>query len=108
MRYAIALSFVALLAGTLAAGAADLSRLSQPRQSLRGFHELPFPRDERAQTVWASGASWSECGAYCAWGMAGCLRRDAQGRCISLGDACDRYCLKQCRTLGGPLLSITD
>jgi hypothetical protein len=68
--------------------------------------ELPFPRSERAQSVWASGACWSECGSYCTWGLAGCLSRDAQGQCLKLTDKCDRYCQRECRTLGGPLLPI--
>ena len=68
--------------------------------------DLPFPRSERAQSVWASGACWSECGSYCAWGMAGCLERDAQGQCLKLTDKCDRYCQRECRTSGGPLLPI--
>jgi hypothetical protein len=68
--------------------------------------ELPFARGERAQSVWASGACWSECGSYCAWGEAGCLARDVQGTCLKLTDACDRYCQRECRTSGGPLLPI--
>ena len=68
--------------------------------------ELPFPRSERAATVWAAGACWSECGAYCAWGQSGCLERDAQGLCLKLTDACDRYCQRQCRSQGGPALPI--
>lgn len=67
---------------------------------------LPFPRSERAQSVWASGACWSDCGSHCAWGLAGCLERDAQGQCVRLTDACDRYCQRECRTSGGPLLPL--
>jgi hypothetical protein len=67
---------------------------------------VPFPRSERAQSVWASGACWSECGSYCAWGQSGCLERDAQGQCLKLTDKCDRYCQRECRTWGGPLLPI--
>jgi hypothetical protein len=73
-----------------------------------GERELPFPRSERAQSVWAGGACWSECGSYCAWGFAGCLKQDAQGHCIQLTDDCDRYCQRQCRKQGGPLLGIFD
>lgn len=65
---------------------------------------LPFPRSERAQSVWASGVCWNECGAYCASGLVGCLKRDPQGHCLQLTDRCDRYCQNQCRTEGGPLL----
>jgi hypothetical protein len=67
---------------------------------------LPFPRSERAQSVLASGVCWSDCGAHCAWGMAGCLTHDAQGECLKLTDACDRYCQRECRSSGGPLLPI--
>ena len=65
---------------------------------------LPFPRSERAQSVWASGVCWNECGAYCSHGLVGCLARDAQGQCLKFTDRCDRYCQNQCRTQGGPLL----
>jgi hypothetical protein len=68
--------------------------------------ELPFPRDERAESVWASNACWTQCGSYCAWGMAGCLKEDSQGRCLKLTDKCDRYCQRECRTKGGPYLPI--
>jgi hypothetical protein len=89
---------------------ADLS--TQPRLSVKTGYQtgytraLPFPRSERAQSVWASGACWTECGSYCAWGMAGCLEVDAQGQCLKLTDDCDRYCQRQCRTSGGPWLPL--
>ena len=67
---------------------------------------LPFPRSERAQSVWASNACWSECGSYCAWGQTQCLERDSQGQCLKLTDRCDRSCQRECRTSGGPLLPI--
>jgi hypothetical protein len=82
--------------------AAELTARSPTVRSLT----LPFPRSERAQSVWASGACWSECGSYCAWGLAGCLARDAQGQCVKLTDTCDRYCQRNCRTSGGPLLTL--
>ena len=66
--------------------------------------ELPFPRSERAQSVWASDRCWRECGSYCAWGMAGCLQQDSQGLCLKLTDKCDRYCQRECRTAAGPFL----
>jgi hypothetical protein len=64
----------------------------------------PFPRSERAEAVSAENACWNDCGAHCTWGVAACLRTDAQGHCLKLGDACDRYCQRECRTQGGPLL----
>jgi hypothetical protein len=73
----------------------------------RHSQELPFPRSERAQSVWALGACWNECGSHCAWGLAGCVTRDAQGQCLKLTDACDRHCQRECRSIiGGPLLPL--
>jgi hypothetical protein len=85
-----------------AAWAAD-NKVPSWRYNAHGS-ELPFPRSERAQSVWASGACWRECGSYCAWGMAGCLQQDSQGRCLKLTDKCDRYCQRECRTSAGPFL----
>jgi len=65
---------------------------------------LPFPRSERAESVRASGACWDECGSHCTWGVAACLSHDAQGHCLKLGNACDRYCQRECRTSGGPFV----
>jgi len=103
----IALLIVGILlppAGSAVAGDGVKSwRASAKGQESR---ELPFPRDERAQSVWGSGACWSECGSYCAWGQNGCLAHDTQGQCIKLTDKCDRYCQRECRTSGGPLLPL--
>lgn len=91
-----------LLRGGGPAMAADVSL----RPAAARTFALPFPRGERAQSVWASRACWSDCGAYCAWGEAGCLNRDSQGQCLKLTDTCDRYCQRECRTSGGPLLPL--
>jgi len=93
-------TLMAVLAGD-PAGAADVTL--QPA-ALAAPHALPFPRSERAQSVWASGVCWKECGAYCTHGLVGCLDRDSQGQCLKYTDRCDRYCQNQCRTQGGPLL----
>src|SRR5689334_3256007 len=66
--------------------------------------QLPFPRTERAAAVWDERACWSQCGALTAWGMADCLRRDAQGLCVERADHGDRMCQRTCRTSGGPYL----
>ncbi len=101
------LGLLLLLPGLSAAVAADLGAGAGPvRAPTVRSKVLPFPRSERAQSVWASGACWSECGSYCAWGEAGCLSRDPQGRCLKLTDTCDRYCQRECRTSAGPLLPL--
>ena len=64
----------------------------------------PFERSERAASIWASDACWSDCGATCAWNLNGCLYRDTQGTCILYSAACDRYCQRDCRSQGGPFL----
>ncbi|MDO8877617.1 MAG: hypothetical protein Q8M24_13360 [Pseudolabrys sp.] len=104
-----ALILIALLATVLMSGAGGGGALAADltyRSSMMRSQPLPFPRSERAQSVWASNVCWSECGSYCAWGQAGCLQRDTQGQCLKLTDTCDRYCQRQCRTSGGPLLPI--
>ena len=91
------------------AAAADTSAFSAPvRQATltTPAKVLPFPRSERAASVWAGDACGRECGSHCAWGMVGCLSHDTQGRCLALVDTCDRYCQGQCRSAGGPLLPI--
>ncbi len=69
-------------------------------------HALPFARSKRAQAVWANDACWRACETHCTWGEAACLKFDAQGRCLTLTDACDRSCQRQCRSWAGPLLPI--
>lgn len=67
---------------------------------------LPFPRGRRAASIWASRTCWNDCRASCAWDLNGCLRYNTQGICILYSAACDRYCQRDCRPLGGPLLPI--
>jgi hypothetical protein len=101
MRPFVLLFALLTLVAALPAGAADVT--SRPA-ALTTPQTLPFPRSERAQSVWASGACGNQCGAYCAQGLVGCLAPNAQGECLQVTDRCDRYCQNQCRTQGGPLL----
>ena len=106
-----AISVLCLIAGLLSAPSfawsADGPRLFSDYRGQR-VYVLPFPRSERAQSVWESGACWSDCGAHCTWGQNACLRVDSQGQCIAYTDTCDRYCQKTCRTSGGPLIDFLD
>ena len=97
-----------LLVGVLMAAAPVVAAEGQTPSWRYNAHnqELPFPRSKRAESVWTSGACWTECGSYCAWGLAGCLKEDSQGRCLKLTDKCDRYCQRECRSRGGPFLSV--
>jgi hypothetical protein len=91
-----------LLTVLSAAAAVAADRVVSRSDSLT--RQLPYPRDARAEAVWNERACWSGCGSYCAWGMAACLRNDAQGTCLKLTDRCDRACQRSCRNAGGPLV----
>jgi len=108
MKYLlVALTLGGLLAAALApANAADWKPTRYRAAPAERFYVLPFPRSERAQSVWASSACWSDCGRSCAWGLIECVETDAQGHCLKITDRCDRYCQRECRTTGGPLLPI--
>ncbi len=99
-----ALILVLLLGGMsalpAAAGAPEVWRYN------RHGPGLPFSLSGRAESVWASGACWNECGSYTAWNLVACLERDSQGRCLKYTDAADRACQRACRTRGGPFLPI--
>lgn len=108
-RFIVLIALAAALLAPAAAPSIAADVAVRPAQAR--VYQLPFPRSERAQSFWASGACWSECGSYCAWGAAGCLAGDnaagnTQGQCLKLTDTCDRYCQRQCRTSGGPLLPL--
>lgn len=111
----IALALLVGLAGAAPAADVTVSRVtsaSAPGQRPeiwrynRHSNELPFARSWRSQSVWASGACWSDCQSYCTWNEAACLEVDAQGRCLKVTDRCDRACQRGCRTYGGPLLVV--
>jgi hypothetical protein len=96
---------LALLLGALSTPPATAGEPSVWRYN-RHSTEPPFPLSERAESIWASGACWSECGSYTAWNLVACLEREPQGRCLKHADAADRACQRTCRTRGGPLLPI--
>ena len=102
MRPFVLLFTLLALVTALPAGAADVTL--RPA-ALTTPHTLPFPRSGRSQAVWASAACWNDCQSYCTWGEAACLQTDAQGRCLTYTDRCDRFCQRDCRTRGGPLFA---
>ncbi len=67
---------------------------------------LPFERSEQTASVWASDACWKGCRATCAADLDGCIHYNAQGICVLYSAACDRYCQRDCRGQGGPLLPL--
>jgi hypothetical protein len=105
-RFTLILALLLVGLSTLPAIAGDLAGKPTMWRYNRHSAEPPFPLSERAQSVWASGACWSDCGSYSTWNMAACLERDSQGHCLKVTDRADRYCQRECRTSGGPLLPI--
>jgi hypothetical protein len=102
-----------LLLGTGAGQAADVAVTSTGgyRQAPMSFaRELPFPRSERTQAIWAEGSCWKQCQIACTANLDLCLRSNVatgapgQAQCLATTDTCDRTCQTQCRTYGGPLL----
>jgi hypothetical protein len=98
---AILVAIFAVFATATIAPAADMSVVPQAAAAAK---PLPFPRSERAASVWDSRACWSGCQSSCTWALAACVTRDAQGHCLSQADTCDRVCQTQCRPMGGPYL----
>ena len=100
-RILLALSFTLVgLSSAAMAGAPEVWRYNKHSP------EPPFPLSERSESVWGSGACWSECGSHTTWNLVTCLDHDAQGRCLKYADADDRACQRTCRTQGGPFLPI--
>lgn len=110
MKRALVLLFLltggALIAAGSQAGAAETGATRYAVGSGERVYVLPFPRSERAQSIWGETACWQDCQRTCAWGLTECLYRDAQGTCLQITDRCDRYCQRQCRNRGGPYLPI--
>lgn len=98
----LVLFLVLLLGGISSTAAGDAAIWHYNRHSA----EPPFPLSERAQSIWASGTCWTECGSYTAWNLVDCLKHDTQGRCLKYADHADRNCQRECRTSGGPYLPI--
>jgi hypothetical protein len=97
----------ALILALLLGGLSTLPALAGDAQIWRYNRHSPepaFPLSERAQAVWASGVCWTDCGSYTAWNLAACLERDTQGHCLKVTNRADRYCQRECRPSGGPLL----
>ena len=112
MRMLAALLF--LVTGIAApAAAGEYSFANRPQIEFPGprggsVHISPFPMGKRAQAIWASDSCWRDCGARCAWRYEACSSNLGHEVCLPHFDACERACLKACRTRGGPLLNITD
>ena len=104
MKRAIAL--LGFLFGGIMMPGADMAAAADRILAPLPIRTLPFPRRAAVQSVWTSRACWNACQSACTWDLPACLQVDSQGRCLNDNDACDRTCLRGCRTRGGPYLPI--
>ena len=94
-------------AGLSAASAADLDWQRSGARSYR-VAPLPIAPNSLSATVLASDGCWRTCEAHCGWHVRKCIRHEGVTDCMPANESCDRYCVKQCRAYGGPLLNWTD
>jgi hypothetical protein len=97
----------AALIGPAAAGDYILADRPQIVFSGRGgdkIHVSPYPISSRAAAIRTSDACWRACGANCAGQFKACGRANGAEACRSALDRCDRICVYECRSSGGPLL----
>jgi|SRR4051794_4420236 hypothetical protein len=95
-----------LLVGLSSAEAADASIWRSKSAAAPATSYRVIPRSPEAQLVWAADACWRGCAMDCGRHFKACLPGDAAGNCISQNDACDRFCQRECRLYGGPLLPL--
>jgi hypothetical protein len=94
-----------LMAGVPSAEAADAGSWRKPAAAPAMSYRV-IPRSPEAALVWAGDACWRGCAMDCGRHFRACLSADAPANCIAQNDACDRFCQRECRSYGGPLLPI--
>jgi hypothetical protein len=105
------MKFLLLLAALLTVGlpsaeAADASVWRSKSAAAATPAYRVIPRNPEASLVWAGDACWRGCAMDCGRHFKACLSVDAAGNCISQNDGCDRFCQRECRLYGGPLLPL--
>lgn len=114
----LALGFV-LTSALLAAALSPLAAADAGSQHVVASHRVKQaapPRvplalrtlSRRSAAVIAGTPCWHGCTSQCGWNFQGCLRVDALDLCMADNNQCELACLRQCRFLGGPLVSWTD
>jgi hypothetical protein len=94
-----------LMLGLSSAGAADATAWRKPAAAAMEVSRV-IPRSPAAALVWAGDACWRGCAMDCGRHFQACLSADAPESCIAQNDACDRFCQRECRLYGGPLLPL--
>jgi hypothetical protein len=94
-----------LMAGLSTASATDAELSRRPVAAPASVYRV-IPRSPAASLVWAGDACWRGCAMDCGRHLAACVSADAPENCIAQNDACDRFCQRECRSYGGPLLPL--
>ena len=95
------------------ASAADLAGATSHHRAVR---QMPrpcqwdgaYPLSWRARKIRRADNCWRGCQAEAGRAFQTCLRVNNSNDCVQSNDAADRYCLRQCRSYGGPLLNLAD
>jgi hypothetical protein len=106
---AFSLGLAIMVAGMAPASAADAHG---PRYGYRAPAPERVPLalrtlSKRSAAVLASDACWRGCTAECGWYFQGCIKLYLLDGCMAHNNYCELTCLRQCRLLGGPLVSST-
>jgi hypothetical protein len=112
MKRALALGLMFSLAAVACAAAADGYQPPQAHHQTSATRS-PVPLalrtlSRRSASVIASAPCWRYCTTQCSGGFHGCLRVDSLDNCIAANNACELFCVRVCRPIGGPLLDLTN
>lgn len=94
-----------LTIGLSSADAAEVIGSRKPVAATATYYRV-IPRSPAASLVWAGDACWRGCAMDCGRHYRACLATTAPENCIAQNDACDRFCQRECRFYGGPLLPL--
>jgi hypothetical protein len=65
-----------------------------------------YPLSWRTRKIRKADNCWRGCQAAAGYSFQSCLRVNATNDCVAHNDAADRFCLRECRLSGGPILNI--
>lgn len=105
MRFLLLLAGLLLLGGLSQAEAADAGFRRKPATPPAMAYRI-IPRSPEASLIWAGDACWRGCAQDCGRQLKVCLSVDRSGNCLAQNAACDRFCQRECRSYGGPLLPL--
>ena len=71
-------------------------------------HISLYPMSKRSASIWNSDFFWRECSGQSGWHYQSCRRTGGPEDCRQALDANNRFCLRTCRTRGGPMVNLAD